>query len=223
MRHRKLNKRLGRNKSQRKQLLRSLVRGLFLSYKIETTLAKAKEARKLADRIIKYAKSGTLKGIRVIESVIQDRALTSKIVKVVAPLSKDRKGGYTRITKIRSRRGDGAQMAVLDLTDMPVKEEKQKKPKKQKSKIIDTKVPAKPETQKTQQVEAQVKDKEKEEIAQEKEKISLKSQTPKADKKQTDQKKKEPKVKPYKGSEKERTEQDKKGLLGKFRGFFKKK
>ena len=209
MRHRKLNNRLGRNKSQRKQLLRSLVRGLFLSYKIETSLAKAKEARKLADRIIKYAKSGTLEGIRAIERVIQDRALTSKIVKVLGSLSKDRKGGYTRITKIGSRRGDGAQMAVLELTDMPVKEEKQKKPKAQKSKIADVKGPAKPETQKAQQAEAQVKDKGKEEIAQEKEKISLKPQAPKA--------------KPHRKSEKERSEQDKKGLLGKFRGFFKKK
>ncbi|GEM_PF-233258 len=222
MRHRKLNKRLGRNKSQRKQLLRSLVRGLFLSYKIETTLAKAKEARKLADNIIKYAKLGTLKDIRAIESVIQDRALVSKIVKVVAPLSKDRKGGYTRIAKIRSRRGDGAQMAVLELTDMPFKEEKQKKPKKQKSKIADTKPAAKLQAQKARQAEAQVEDKGKEEIAQEKEKVSLKSQAPKADKEQADQKKQEPKTKPYKRSEKERSEQDKKSLLGKFKKFFKK-
>ena len=124
MRHKKLNKRLGRNKSQREQLIRSLTRALFLAYKIETTVEKAKEARKMVDKIVTYAKSGQLKDLRAMESILQDRALVSNIVKVVAPLAKKRKGGYTRITRSGFRRGDGASLAILELTDMPVVEKK---------------------------------------------------------------------------------------------------
>jgi large subunit ribosomal protein L17 len=221
MRHKKLNKRLGRNKSNRKQLLRSIVRALFLSHKIETTLAKAKEARKLADRLIKHAKSGSLKGIREIESIIQDRALTSKIVKVLAPLSKDRKGGYTRITKIGFRRGDSAQLAILELTDAPVKEEKQKKSKKEKTKIPDDKKQHKPESGKAEQEKYQDAEKPKKDGAQKKEQAPVKSKKPRPDKKQVDRKKEEPKPKVDKKPEKEKSRPDKRGLFGKFKGFFK--
>jgi large subunit ribosomal protein L17 len=221
MRHKKLNKRLGRNKSNRKQLLRSIVRALFLSYKIETTLAKAKEARKLADRIIKYAKSGSLKDIREIESIMQDRALTSKIIRVLSPLSRDRKGGHTRIIKIGSRRGDGAQLALLELTDLPAKEEKQKKSKKEKPKASDDKTLAKPESGKTDQEKYKGAEKAKEEVVQEKEQAPIKFKKPKPDKKQDDRRKEEPKA--DKKPEKEKPGPDKKGLMSKFKGFFKKK
>ncbi|MFA5069460.1 MAG: 50S ribosomal protein L17, partial [Candidatus Omnitrophota bacterium] len=99
MRHAKLNKRLGRNRSQRKQLMRSLVRGLFISYSIKTTLVKAKQAGRLAEKVISYAKSAALKDIRAIDAILQDKALTRKVVSLVAPLSKDRIGGYTRIIR----------------------------------------------------------------------------------------------------------------------------
>jgi large subunit ribosomal protein L17 len=134
MRHKKLNKRFGRNMSQRKQLLRSIVRSLFLSYSIETTVQKAKQAKKIADNIITYAKTGTLNDIRAMERILQDRALIAKIIKEIAPLSKERKGGYTRIIHSGFRRGDGADLAVLQLTDMPEKQIKHKKQKKIKSK-----------------------------------------------------------------------------------------
>jgi large subunit ribosomal protein L17 len=215
MRHKKLNKRLGRNKSNRKQLLRSIVRGLFLSYKIETTLAKAKEARKLADRIMKYAISASLKDIREIESVMQDRALTSKIIKILAPLSRERKGGYTRIIKSGFRRGDSAEMAILELVDMPIKEEKQRKLKKQKPKAEETEIKAKPEPQKGEKVEGKVKEKTKETISLKEEKPALKSKAPKAEKKET------PKAKPDRKPDREKSRPDKRGLFGKFRGFFK--
>jgi len=108
------------------------MRALFISYRIETTVEKAKEARKLADKMITFAKKGNLSGIRAIEKVLQDRALTSKIVKELTAIFKDRKGGYTRIIRTGFRRGDGAQLAILELTEQPVKEEKAKKPKKEK-------------------------------------------------------------------------------------------
>jgi large subunit ribosomal protein L17 len=222
MRHRKLNKRLGRNKSQRKQLMRSLVRGLFLSCKIETTLAKAKEARKLADRIIRYAKNGALKDIRAIESVIQDRLLTSKIVKTLAPLSGDRKGGYTRITRVNYRRGDGAQMAVLELTDMPVKKEKQKKTGKKDAGTADTNVPARGGIPKARQAQPAAKGMEREEPAQKEKKISLKSHPAKADEKKADKKKQGPKAEPSARPDKAQARQDKKNLFGNIKRFFKK-
>jgi large subunit ribosomal protein L17 len=215
MRHKKLNKRLGRNKSNRKQLLRSIVRGLFLSYKIETTLAKAKEARKLADRVMKYAISGSLKDIREIESIMQDRALTSKITKILVPLSRERKGGYTRIIKSGFRRGDSAEMAILELVDMPIKEEKQKKLKKQKPKTEEAEAKAKPEPQKGEKAEGKVKEKTKETISLQEEKPPTKSKAPKAETKET------PKAKPDRKPEREKSGPDKRGLFGKFKGFFK--
>jgi large subunit ribosomal protein L17 len=132
MRHAKQNKRFGRNSSQRKQLINSLVRSLFVSYRIKTTLEKAKESRKLAEKLITLAKSKSLSDIRSIDKVLQDRALTKKLVSVIAPLFKERKSGYTRYTRCGFRKGDGASLAVLELTDMPVIEKKPKKQKKQK-------------------------------------------------------------------------------------------
>ena len=214
MRHKKLNKRLGRNKSNRKQLLRSIVRGLFLSYKIETTLAKAKEARKLADRVMKYAISGSLKDIRKIESITQDRALTSKIIRILAPLSRERKGGYTRIIKSGIRRGDSAEMAILELVDMPIKEEKQKKLKRQKPKTEEAEIKVKPEPQKAEKAEGKIKEKTKAAISLKEEK-PLKPKEPKTEKKEV------PKAKPDRKPEREKSGPDKRGLFGKFKGFFK--
>lgn len=132
MRHRKLNKRFGRNKSKRKQLMLSLVRALFISHRIETTVEKAKEARRLAEKLITRGKKATLSDIRAIDSVLQDRTLTRKLIQQIAPLFKERKGGYTRVVRTGFRRGDGAPLAVLELMEKPSKEKKPKKEKKVK-------------------------------------------------------------------------------------------
>ncbi len=217
MRHKKLNKRLGRNKSQRKQLMRSLARALFITYKIETTVEKAKEARKLIEKIVTYAKSGQLKDIRAMESILQSRALVSNIIKVVSPLAMKRKGGYTRITRSGFRRGDGAPLAILELTDMPVIEKKVKKYKKQKpaSQVVpeDASKTKKPVPPKADQPPA------------EKAKEEKKAEVPKkeAEKQEPKDKVKEEKAKDTKKTEKpEKQKGEKKGLFGKFKGFFKK-
>ncbi len=218
MRHKKLNKRFGRNKSQRKQLLRSVVRSFFISYSIETTVEKAKEAKKIADNIITYAKSGTLNDIRAIERILQDRALISKIVKVIAPLSRDRKGGYTRIIRSGFRRGDGAELAILQLTDMPVKEEKQRKIKKTKPKASKEQVLEEVESAKALP-EKQPGQIEKKEQSPKKEKNSL-EQPPQA---------KAKKEEPAKGRDRDKKSrpekplQGKKDVLGRFRKFFRNK
>jgi large subunit ribosomal protein L17 len=224
MRHKKKNKRFGRNSSQRKQLLRSLVRGLFLNYSISTTLAKAKEAGRLADKIITYAKSGALNSIRAIEAILQDRALVSKVVKVLAPLSAERKGGYTRIMKAGFRRGDGAEMAVLELVSMPEKIKKQPKGKAKKAKAEDLsaadkksqakqeKAKAKPEVIETEKIEPKAEIK-----SEAKEKAKPAKPKPESAKAQKAEAKQEEKPK------KDKSTQDKKDLLYKFKGLFKKK
>lgn len=227
MRHRKLNKRLGRNRSQRKQLIRSLARALFVSYRIQTTLDKAKEVRKLADRIVTYAKAGELKDIRAIERILQDRALVSKILKQVSPLAKERKGGYARILKSGFRKGDGASLAVLELTDMPVIEKKAKKPKKQKQALQAG------ETAGTKQVKEQAKEgvEPKKTAKEEKDRgiktvkeKKLKQEAKKPVEKETVKGKPDEakKIEPAK-EEKAKKEQGKsKGLFGRFKRLFKK-
>lgn len=117
MRHRKRNVRLNRNKPEREALLRNLVRGLFLSQRIETTVVKAKEARRLAERLITLGKNDSLHSRRQAYSVLRDENLTGKLFKEIAPLFKKRNGGYTRIIRSRARKGDNAQLAVLELTE----------------------------------------------------------------------------------------------------------
>lgn len=133
MRHKRLNRRFGRNSSQRKQLINSLVRALFVSYRIETTAEKAKEARRLVDRLITLARKAKLKDIRAINRVLQDRPLTKKVIDKIAPLFKGRSSGYTRVVRSGFRRGDGAPLAILELTEMPAVEKKPKKQKKEKA------------------------------------------------------------------------------------------
>lgn len=136
MRHKKLNKRFGRNKSQRKQLIRSLVRGLFLYYRIETTAEKAKEARRIAEKLVSLGKKATLADVRAIDSLLQDRTLTRKLIEQISPLFKQRKGGYTRIIPSSSRRGDGAPLAILELTEKPAVEKRLKKKKEKPTPAI---------------------------------------------------------------------------------------
>ena len=131
MRHNRRTKRLGRTFTERKALLEGLV-GHLLSYQqIKTTLQKAKEAQRLADHIITLGKNNSLAAKRQVFSYLQDHQLTSKLFKEVAPRFKDRKGGYTRILRLNRRKGDGAELALLELTE---KEIKIKEPKKSKKK-----------------------------------------------------------------------------------------
>jgi len=215
MRHKKLNKRLGRNKSQREQLMRSLTRALFIAYRIETTVEKAKEARKLVEKVITHAKSGQLKDIRAMERILQSRALVSNIIKVVSPLAMKRKGGYTRIIRSGFRRGDGAPLAILELTDMPVIEKKAKKYKKQK-----------PVSQAGPEDAAKTKKPVKEDIVKTKKpdkKQAVESIKPvKQEKAALAKEKQEKKEEPKKIEKPEKPKDEKKGLFGKFRGFLKK-
>ena len=132
MRHRRQTKRFNRNPKERRAMLENLVTSLLAHQQITTTLEKAKEARKLADHVITLGKNDSLHSRRQVFSYLQDHALTSKLFKEVAPRFKSRKGGYTRILQLDRRKGDGAQLALLELTEKEIKlKETKTKAKKQ--------------------------------------------------------------------------------------------
>lgn len=114
---------LSRNSAQRKALLRDLVTDLIINEKIETTLSKAKELQKLADRMITLGKKGDLSSIRRAsrlvrnELVKEDQTALQKLFKELAPKFKGRSGGYTRIYKLGTRRGDNAPLALIEFVE----------------------------------------------------------------------------------------------------------
>ena len=115
MRHRKDGRQLGRNTSHRKALFRSLLTALFDHERIETTSAKAKELKGLADRMVTLGKSGTLAARRRALTFVWKKDVVAKLFKDIAPRFEGRAGGYTRIIKTRRRVGDGAEMVAIEL------------------------------------------------------------------------------------------------------------
>ena len=132
MRHNRQTHRLGRTATERKALLESLVSSLLKHQEITTTLQKAKAAKRLADHVITLGKNDTLHSRRQVFSYMQDHQLTSKIFKEVAPRFKKRNGGYTRILQVNRRKGDGAQLAILELTEKEIIVKEPKKTAKKK-------------------------------------------------------------------------------------------
>ncbi len=114
MRKRNKGRKFGREKAQRKSLLRSIANALFLHGKIKTTEAKAKEARMTIEKMITKAKRGGLVNSRLLARDLSPK-IVKKLVDEIAPQYKERKGGYTRIIKLGQRQIDGAEMAILEL------------------------------------------------------------------------------------------------------------
>ena len=133
MRHNRRSKRFGRSLGERRAMLENMVSSLIIHQQITTTLAKAKEAKRLADRVIHLGKTDSLAARRQVFAYLQDHVLTSKLFKEVSPRFKSRQGGYTRILQLSRRKGDGAQLALLELTE---KEIKLKTPSKKKKKEV---------------------------------------------------------------------------------------
>ena len=117
MRHRKQHGKLGRTSAHRKALLRNMVTSLLDHERIETTDAKAKELRRVADRMITLGKRGDLHARRQALSVIKDKGITAKLFDELAERYKDRPGGYTRVLKVRQRTGDAAPLSIVELVD----------------------------------------------------------------------------------------------------------
>jgi large subunit ribosomal protein L17 len=115
MRHRKADKRLGRNDDHRRSMLRNLVTSLFTHGKIETTVTRAKETSRVAARLITRAKRADIASRRAVASYITDAAVVKKLMDQIAPSLASRSGGYTRIVRTRIRKGDAAELAQLEL------------------------------------------------------------------------------------------------------------
>ncbi|HUW72496.1 MAG TPA: 50S ribosomal protein L17 [Methyloceanibacter sp.] len=117
MRHRKAGRKLNRTSTHRTALMASLASALIKHEQIATTLPKAKELRRVADRLISLAKRGDLHARRMASSRIRDDAMVSKLFETLGPRYADRPGGYTRVLKAGFRHGDCAPMAVIELVD----------------------------------------------------------------------------------------------------------
>ena len=132
MRHLNAGRKLNRSASHRRALFRNLVTALFEHERIRTTDAKAKEVRRLAERMITLGKDGSLAARRRALSYIQKRAVVAKLFSDIAPRFTERPGGYTRIIKLGIRHGDAAPISVLQLTTLAADVEAAKAGEKKK-------------------------------------------------------------------------------------------
>ena len=117
MRHQKNTRKLGRTSQHRDAMLANLVVSLIQHRRVKTTLAKAKAARPLAEKLVTLGKGGTLHDRRLAVAKIGQRDMVTKLFKEIAPGFKDRAGGYTRIIKLGPRQSDSAPVAFLEWVD----------------------------------------------------------------------------------------------------------
>ena len=108
-------RKLGKTSAQRKALLRQQVTDLLENGKMETTFYRAKEVQPVVEKMITLGKKGGLANYRKALSFITDEDVANKLFKEIAPKYEERKGGYTRVTRTGARRGDAAEMAVIEL------------------------------------------------------------------------------------------------------------
>lgn len=129
-------RRLGRTSDQRRAILRGMVTLLLENGRIETTLARAKELKRVADKMITVGKKNTLTAKRDAMSYITKEDVVKKLFDQIAPSFEGRNGGYTRVLKLGPRRGDAAEMAIIELVSYKLKEKpkKDEKPKKEAKK-----------------------------------------------------------------------------------------
>jgi large subunit ribosomal protein L17 len=128
MRHAMKHRKLGRTSSHRQAMFRNQLASLFEHGRIKTTLAKAKELRPIAERLVTRGRQGTVHARRMVGRWVPDRDVIKKLFDEVAPRFTDRPGGYLRIVKLGPRPGDAAEMAILEFVDHePAKKEVEKK------------------------------------------------------------------------------------------------
>lgn len=143
MRHRKRRSRLSMMTARRNATMINMVKSLLKYQRIETIQARAKEARRLAESLITLGKSDTVASRRRAYSILSDRDLVSMLFKDIAPLFKNRTSGYTRIIPLGFRRGDGATIAILELTEKKITGKLPKKKKEKAGKEVAEARPAK--------------------------------------------------------------------------------
>ena len=123
MRHLKRTAKLGRTGEHRNAMLANLVCSLIKHKRVTTTLAKAKAARSVAEKMVTLGKSGTLHDRRRAVARLHQEDVVRALFNEIAPTQKERRGGYTRIIRLNQRQGDAAQRAILEWVDVPVSAE----------------------------------------------------------------------------------------------------
>ncbi|MDO9578641.1 MAG: 50S ribosomal protein L17 [Candidatus Cloacimonadales bacterium] len=134
MRHKVSGRKFGLEKDHRELMLKNLVSSLVEHGRINTTVARAKEIRGLAERMITHAKKDTIHYRRQVYKVLQDRSLVKKVFAELAPKFAEREGGYTRVLKNGYRKGDCAPMAIIEFVGNEVATKETAKGKKAKKK-----------------------------------------------------------------------------------------
>lgn len=120
MRHGKQGHALSRSASHRRAMLANMATSVLESERIQTTTVKAKEVRGLVERLITFAKRNDLHARRQVLRIVRKTSVVAKLFSAIGPRFSDRKGGYTRIIQIGQRRGDAAEMSILELVDRVV-------------------------------------------------------------------------------------------------------
>ena len=134
MRHRNSGRKLSRNTSHRRALLRNLVTSFLEHGRLMTTLPKAKEIRPLAEKMITLGKRDSLHARRQVQAYVLKEAIAKKVFADIAPKFADRKGGYSRIIKLGNRKGDGADLAVIELIGSELEVKRAERAEKAKAK-----------------------------------------------------------------------------------------
>jgi large subunit ribosomal protein L17 len=137
MRHRKVSRKLGRDTEHHKAILRNMVTDLFRHGRVITTLAKAKELRRVADKMITLAKKGDLASRRRALAFIRDKGIVKKLFTQLREKYLDRAGGYTRIIKVGPRRGDASFMAIVELVEEKLSTKGSKLKKERIKKVLE--------------------------------------------------------------------------------------
>jgi large subunit ribosomal protein L17 len=136
MRHRVAGRKLSRHTQHRELMFRNMLVSLLQRERIKTTLAKGKELRSWADRVISLGKQGTLHARRRAFALLRDRDVVKKLFGEIAPKYKDRQGGYTRVYRLGWRQGDGAPLSLVELVTYAAPEEKKKSTVKRAKEVL---------------------------------------------------------------------------------------
>ena len=183
MRHRVAGRKLSRHTQHRELMFRNMLVSLLQHERIKTTLAKGKELRSWADRIISLGKQGTLHARRQAFALLRNEGIVKKLFDEIAPKLKDREGGYTRVYKLGWRQGDAAPLSLVELVTFAHPEEKKKSTMTKAKEVLEKVTPKKKE-----KVEEKKKGKEKGKEKKEKKVKKEEKEAPKEKKEKTEEK-----------------------------------
>ena len=159
MRHRVAGRKLSRTTQHRELMFRNMLVSLLQHERIKTTLAKGKELRSWADKIITLGKKGSLHARRQAFALLRNEGIVKKLFDEIAPKLRGREGGYTRIYKMGWRHGDGAPLSLVELVTFSSPEEKKKSPVKKAKEVLEKVTPKKKGKEEKKEKEEEAKEK----------------------------------------------------------------